>query len=151
MAANIDQNSFLPAPIALAARNIKLRNQDNQNFAYNEYPGLGFGKAKPLFNSQQISSLDCNNTSMSKTKDISETDIVLIKECDCTCMKRRSDSFYDIFLASSVKETAEYQQILKEREKRRKKPSPDQLEEVCASFFGFDRDLSLVILKGEQK
>ena len=133
MAVKIDQNSFLPAPIALAARNIKFRNQDNQHFAYNEYPGLSFGKTKPLFNSQQVSSLDCNNIPMSKTKDIkkfSEADIVLTEECDCTCMKRRSESFYDIFLASSVKETAEYQEVLKEREKRKKKQSTDQVEEV---------------------
>ena len=106
MAVNIDQNSFLPAPIALAARNIKLRNQDNQHFAYNKYPGLSFGKVKPFFNSQQVNSLNCNNIPMSKTKDIknvSETDIVLIEQCDCTCMKQRSDPFYDIIFAASVK------------------------------------------------
>ena len=43
---------------------------------------------------------------MSKTKDIknvSETDIVLIEQCDCACMKQRSDPFYDIILAASVK------------------------------------------------
>ena len=141
MAVNIDRNSFLPAPIALAARNINLRNQDNPHFAYNEYPGLTFGKTKPLFNSQQVCSLDCNNIPMSKTKDIkkvSDEDIVLIEECDCTCMKRRSESFYDIFLASSVKETAEYQEILKERERRKKKQNTDQVEEVCINIvFGF--------------
>merc|ERR1739843_8482 len=43
-----------------------------------------------------------------------------VRTCNCSCkFNKRSESFYDIFLSSSVKATPEYRQLLVERHNKK--------------------------------
>ncbi|XP_057291300.1 uncharacterized protein LOC130613943 [Hydractinia symbiolongicarpus] len=84
----------------------------NEHFAYVEYPGFKIrytsnrsyniatcgGKLLPMFKKGEKKRSE-------KAKDI------VLKKCQCECQKKRPEEFYDIFLASSVKSSAEYQRL----------------------------------------
>ena len=63
---------------------------------------------------------DKDKDSMNKVeKSKCAEDNVPLKQCNCSCMVARSESFYDVFLAPSVKESKEYRQLLVDRYNRK--------------------------------
>jgi len=138
--------TVVPAQVALALTTYQLEHPSQEDhFAYNSYPGFSFGKTKPLFEDHRLHPLDCGNTLMDPS------DNVRLKKCSCACMKTRAESFYDLFLAPSVKASAEYQQLLIERRKCRieeessgkQNISPDISEK--ANLIGKPTDSGVVI------
>lgn len=60
-----------------------------------------------------------NNTNKMNGDGKKSKDLVPLRQCNCSCLAPRSESFYDIFLAPSVKASKEYRDLLVERHNRR--------------------------------
>ena len=98
--------------------------EDFNRFAY---PGVNFGRTKP-FSSCNCSECDENSEDFKnrtmicneRNKDVSRSSQGRTVYT-CNCMKERSESFYDIFLASSVRESPEYEEYVERRRKNRQK------------------------------
>ena len=58
------------------------------------------------------------------------SDNIILKECNCSCLQTRSPSFFDLFLASSVKESEQYEKLVREREQKKRGGSMSK----CAAY-----------------
>ena len=61
----------------------------NEDFTYIDYPGVNFGKSRPLMQSNKITVTSCN----------AQSDISI---GNCNCRPSRSAGFYDLFLAKNT-------------------------------------------------
>lgn len=92
--------------------------EDHNRFAY---PGVSFSRTKPLADwERKTPSMLDSKTSQQKEQEKGQDATDHGSVCQCSCKKKRSESFYDLFLASSVWESPEYEEYARNRNLRRK-------------------------------
>lgn len=105
-----------------------------------DYPGTGFGKTESIRRSRRVHLDPCVGSArkligmqpnLFQVQDWkrrgtkrrgpkNEPDLPGEKSCGCSAGLPRPDEFYDTFLATSVKESGQYKQLLKKREEKKK-------------------------------
>lgn len=106
----------IPAPHNRNNYNISNYNTDDDHIRF-AYPGINFSRTKPFTDCGKIAMLDSKIQMQEQQEKEDGSKKSSVRQC--SCMRQRSESFYDIFLASSVRESPEYEEYVKNRDLRR--------------------------------